>query len=416
MKYFSQVIKPIRLNALAFYSLLGSGAYIILLWSPNILGKHVGLWTQITIFVLPWLMVWLTSSWETITKKEYRFEIILIVSIILLGVLNTVWSDNPDKSLDSMRTFELTGIFALWASMFLLTDRRRRDRFDWFCGACLGIIASVELLGFWVRGYDVPSSFQIFSLHPIPLGTLLILLSPGPIHLIRSTNFGMRLSGWLLVLLSGSIIALSEKRGTVVALGVMFLAWLGYHYRRRRYLILTALMITMLILPIIGMRLAAHLDPKIPSDSSILQRLELYPFAWHVWQSHPVMGIGLRPYTHQKYLVDYQQHDQDLGFFPQTVTSLQTFENMTLTGFVELGTVMMLAYLGLVIAILTRYCRTLRSQPESPPIDWYRVLVLIGFAVHSLSYDSLLFPPVSWLFHVQLGIMAGYTAPERGGA
>ena len=62
--------------------------------------------------------------------------------------------------------------------------------------------------------------------------------------------------------------------------------------------------------------------------------------------------------------------------------------------------------------ILVKYCRILRSFPESSPWDWYRVLVLLGFAIHSLSYDSLLVPPVNWLFHVQVGIMAGYHASE----
>jgi hypothetical protein len=52
------------------------------------------------------------------------------------------------------------------------------------------------------------------------------------------------------------------------------------------------------------------------------------------------------------------------------------------------------------------------SWPESSPLDWYRVLVLLGLAIHSLSYDSLLNPPVNWLFHVQLGIMAAFKVPE----
>ena len=87
---------------------------------------------------------------------------------------------------------------------------------------------------------------------------------------------------------------------------------------------------------------------------------------------------------------------------------------MLLTGLVELGTVMTLFYLALVIVILVKYCRSWRSFPESSPLDWYRVLVLLGFAIHSLSYDSLLVPPVNWLFHVQVGIMAGYHASETG--
>jgi hypothetical protein len=48
------------------------------------------------------------------------------------------------------------------------------------------------------------------------------------------------------------------------------------------------------------------------------------------------------------------------------------------------------------------------SGPPSSSLEWYRLLVLLGFAIHSLSYDSLLFPSVNWLFHVQLGLMAGY--------
>lgn len=92
--------------------------------------------------------------------------------------------------------------------------------------------------------------------------------------------------------------------------------------------------------------------------------------------------------------------------------SLQTLNNLFLTGLVELGTAMTLLYGGLVLFILVRYSRRLRSWPQSSPLDWYRALVLLGFAIHSLTYDSLLFPPLNWLFHVQVGIMAGCHASE----
>ena len=124
------------------------------------------------------------------------------------------------------------------------------------------------------------------------------------------------------------------------------------------------------------------------------------------------MGIGLRSFTHERYLSDYHLHNQELHEFPRAVASLQTLDNLFLTGFVELGTVMTLFYLALVILILVKYCRRLRSFPESSPLDWYRVLILLGFAIHSLTYDSLLVPPVNWLFHVQMGILAGYHASE----
>jgi O-antigen ligase len=412
MKYLAHIFQPVPLDQLAFYSLLGSGAYIILLWSPNILGDHRDLWTQILICILPWLMLWLAYSWQVITEREHRPEIILMVSIIILGVVNTSLSGSGLKSVATMRTFLLTGVFALWASMFLVNDPRRRQMFDWFCAGALGVILPVEILLWSVWGNSGPGAFEVFVLHPIPLGTLIILLSAGPVRLIVSKNSTARLLGWLLVLLGGILIFLTHKRGAWLALAAMLAVWMLYLIRRRKYLVLSMLLVIALILPLQAQRRFARLDPNISRHVAILHRLELYNFALHIWKTHPFMGIGLRSFTHEKYLPDYHLHNQDLHEFPQTVAGLQTLDNMLLTGLVEFGTVMTLFYLGLAIFILTKYCRRLRSWPESSPLDWYRVLVLLGFAIHSLTYDSLLFPPVNWLFHVQVGIMAGYQASE----
>jgi O-antigen ligase len=412
MKYLSHIRQSPLLNQFAFYSLLGSGAYIILLWSPHILGKHVGFWTQIVIYLFPWLMLWLVFSWQVVTQREHRLEIILMVSIIILGIVNTALSDSVSKSIDSMRTFLLTGIFALWASMFLVYGQRRRQMFDWFCAGALGVILPVEIFLWLVRGNFGPAAFEVFTLHPIPLGTLIILLSPGPVRLIGSKNPTIKLLGWLLVLLGLALIFYTHKRGTKLALAAMLAVGMLYHGRRLRHLALAGFLALALILAFQGPRLFARLDPKIQAHSTIRHRLELQYFAWHIWLKHPVMGIGLRPFTHEHYLSDYQQHNQNLDTFPQAVASLQTLDNLFLTGLVELGTAMTLLYVGLVLVILVKYGRRLRSGPESSPLDWYRALVLLGFAIHSLTYDSLLFPPLNWLFHVQVGIMAGYHASE----
>jgi hypothetical protein len=413
MKYFPLIIKPPWVNTLAFYVFLGSGACIILLWPPDILGRYFNSFAEIITATLPWLLVCLNYSWQVFTAKKYRVEIALIITLMILGGFNVFLSDRPSWSVSSMRVFELTGLLALWTSLFLFTDQRRLDRFDWFCSGSLAIIAVVELFGFLGSGGNKITSFQIFSNHPIPLCTMIILLSPGPLHLVLSKNIRMQISGWLSVILASSVFALSGKRGPLVALGAMLLVWLGYRHQPLRYLILSVFLMMLLILPFTGSHLVAHLNPKFPAHASILQRLEQYPFAWHIWKQHPVMGIGLRSWTHANYLSDYQQHLKNLSDFPQAVVHLQTFDNMFLTGLVELGTIMTLIYLGLVIYILVRYCLTLRSMPEPSAIDWYRVLVMIGFAVHSLTYDSLLFPSVNWLFHVQLGIMVAYSVPKQ---
>ena len=412
MKYLSNIFQPDLLNQLAFYGLLGSGVYIILLWSPNILGQYVGFWTQIVIFLFPWLMLWPVYSWQVVTQREHRREIILIVALIILGVVNTALSDCVPLSVDSMRAFLLTGLFALWASLFLVRGPRRRQVFDWFCAGVLAVILPAEILWWCFRGESVPGAFEVFTLHPIPLGTLIILLSPGMARLMGSKNFPLKLLGWLLVLLGLILIFHTHKRGTSLALAAMLMVGMLYHGGRLRHLAIAGLLALTLALAFQAPRLLARLDPKIQAHSTIRHRLELQHFAWHIWLKHPVMGIGLRPFTHERYLSDYQQRNLQLDTFPQAVANLQTLDNLYLTGLVELGAAMTLLYAGLVLSILVQYCRKLRSWPESSPVDWYRALVLLGFAVHSLTYDSLLFPPLNWLFHVQVGIMAGYQASK----
>ncbi len=412
MKHLSHIDRSTLFNQLTFYSLLGSGACIILFLPPNVSGGLLSRYTKSIIYIFPWLMLWLAFSWKVLTNREHRLEIFLMITIIVLGIINTSLSDSVSNSLAPMRTFLLTGIFALWAAMFLLSDQRRRKVFDWFCAGALAVIVLVEIIVYLIHGYSGSGVFQIFSPHPIPLGTLIILLSPGPVRLIASKNFRMRAAGGLLILLSGLLIFLTHKRGTWLALAAMLALGTIYLVRRQRYLVISIILAMALILPLQAKRMLARLEPNIPHDASILNRLELYNFALHIWETHPIMGIGLRSFTHEKYLTDYRPHNTSLPDFPGAVATLQTFDNMLLTALVELGSFMTIAYLGLVMFILIRYGCILWGLPESSGLEWYRALVLLGFAVHSLSYDALLFPSINWLFHVQLGIMASYHASK----
>ncbi len=405
-----------RLNRLAFYALLASGAFIILLWSPHVLGRHINHVGRMIIYIIPWLMLWPVYYHKVITLKALRTEILFIIAILILGIINTALSDNVSRTLPQMRMFLLTGILALWTAMFLFTGEPRRRIFDWFCGACLAIIVPLELIFRALRGAQWAEIHSIFVLNPIPLGTLIILLSSGLLPLLLSPTLRARLAGGFLALLAGALIIRTGKRGTLMALAAMLLSWMLLRGRRLRYVAGALLLAAALLLVTQGPRLVRHLNPDILPQFTILQRLELYPFALHVWQKHPIMGIGLRSFTQQQYLADYHQHITKLTQFPKMVAELHTFDNMYLTGFVELGTVMTLLYLGLVMLIVLRYYRALRGSPGATAVDWYRLFIIFGFAVNSLFYDSLLFPPLNWLFHVHLGIMAGYYVAARAPA
>jgi O-antigen ligase len=413
MNYLRRYLNHPVLRQLAFYALLASGAYVVLLWSPNVLGKHVTTLVEFIIFTLPWLMLWVIYTWQTISDRHHRVEIVLMVAIIFFGMINTALSDSFAKSLPQMRPFLLSGVMALWASMFLITDADRRRAFDWFCCVCLAIIIPVEFILWVARGPYGDKVFQIFDLHPIPLGTVVLLLSPGPARLLLSPGLRSKVMGSLLALLAAALIFLTHKRGTWLAVTAMAAVGLAFSWRRQKFLILSLFMGLALVVTVKTVQMISRLDSNVPRYASVLQRLELYHFALHIWKTHPLMGTGLRPFTQARYLPGYQQHNQTLADFPQAVAKLQTLDNMLLTAGVELGSLMTVSYLGLVLFIVIRYVRILWSSPASSPLDWYRLLVLFGFACHSMTYDSLLFPPVNWLFHAQLGIVAAFLAPVR---
>ena len=157
------------------------------------------------------------------------------------------------------------------------------------------------------------------------------------------------------------------------------------------------------------------LDENIPYHNSILHRLELYPFSLHIYQKHPFLGTGLRAFSHESYLIDYEVHNKSLDTFNETVIKLQTFDNMILTGLVELGSIMTICYLGLILYIIVRYCRITQPFSLNHKKEFVLLLPLLGLAIHSMTYDSLMFPQINWLFHVQLGILAGFSQAEPQG-
>lgn len=311
-----------------------------------------------------------------------------------------------------MEFFLISGILPLWTSMFLLADPQRREVFDWFCCVCLAIFAPLAIITylpcpqepFWLR--------NIFTHHSTPVGTIVILLAAGPLRLLLSESSKQKIAGWLLISVGLILILLTHKRGTFLAVAAMILVWLTYRLPRLGYVLVAAFLAVVIMVGYRGLTASRSLAPDHPSRVSKLHRLELYPFAWHVYKKHPLVGIGLRPHTHETYLLDYQPQHPEVTNFASEVKQLQTFDNLLVTAVVELGSLMTLVYLGLIVFIVVNYRRQVRPFKESRGRDFFRLLPLVGLAVHSLTYDSLLFPPINWLFHVQLGILAGFSLSD----
>ena len=397
------IINAIKMpKQLALFVLMVSGTLIIL--SYVIFGdKQFSSSILFFIYVFPCIMVCFTFS-NYIFVKENKIKILLMVSIIILGILNIIMSDNVYFSYDAMKIFVISGIMPLWTSMILFeTDSDRRSFYYLSC-IWLLVVVVVEIIHYLLNGGGF-----IFLNHAIPMGTLVILLMVGPLVLSASESTKIKVFSIALVSAGLILIFISNKRGTFLALAGMALAWLYYRYIRLSSVIIVSLFIVSII-SYFSLHYYKSLDKNIPHHTSILHRLELYSFALHVYQKHPFLGTGLRAYSHEKYLSDYPIHNKSLDKFGDTVTKLETFENMALTSLIELGSIMTLLYVALIVIILYEYIKNTHPFARNNKQEFILLLPLCGLAIHSMTYDSLMFPQVNWLFHVQLGILSGLAA------
>jgi O-antigen ligase len=236
----------------------------------------------------------------------------------------------------------------------------------------------------------------------------------GPLFMLVSGQKRMKLFSIFLLIMGLILIIIANKRGIYLAIAGMTAAWIYYRYIRTSFYAIIILIICLTILAV-GWNYHKLLDKNIPYHNSILHRLELYPFSLHIFQKHPLLGTGLRAFSHESYLTDYQVHNKSLDTFNRAVIKLQTLDNMILTGFVELGSIMTICYLGLILYIIVKYCHITQPFSLNHKKEFVLLLPLLGLAIHSMTYDSLIFPQINWLFHVQLGILAGFSEGEPQG-
>ena len=396
------LLNPNWPKQLAFFVFMASGTFMV--FSNFMVGFRQFTPAEIVfIYVLPWVMLWVFLFYDVVFSKQYRIEIIMMTVIIILGILNVWMSDNRYQSFIFMRMFILSGIIPLWTSMLIITSHNSRKIFYYFSCVWLFIVTCVEILNYYITGSD-----WIFMHNPIPIGTLVILLMVGPLYILVSGQKRKKLIGAILICMGLMLIVIANKRGTYVAIAGMALAYVFYRYVRAYIYAVIALLLCLMVMAF-GWNYYKFLNKDILNHFSILHRLELYRFAWHVYTNKPFWGIGLRAYSHGKYLINYQIHNKSLDKFNETVINLQTFDNMAVTVFVELGSIMALFYFSLILLIIYRYCRNTQPFRLNHEKEFILLMPILGLGIHSMTYDSLIFPQINWLFHVQLGILTAFS-------
>lgn len=388
---------------------LGSGISVIFMSSPRFLGPYVDDSVRYFLCVAPIVSIILFRQWKWLFVRSNR-TILFIVSVLLLtGLANTIFSDNVSQCGKAMFRFVVTGLVPLVTCLVIFRHSNLVKHFDVFTAVSLGLVVLIETIAYIQRGIGDWVHIGVLARNPIPTGTLAILLCSGPIWLAESRNRWQAATGYSLLASAAGLILLTRRKGAFLSACLM---WGLHSIKKRNKLILRAVPILLILFAAVTLHeldWSRIMDPEVPRNRSHLDRIEFYSFAYHVFNKHPFLGIGLRPYTHHHYLADYSRVNEGLKHFDEVVENIQTFDNMYVTLIVETGSLFAGMYFILTGFIFVNFYRCYRAFPEMNRQRIYRVLPLVGFAFHSLTYDSLMFEPVNWLFHSHVGILAAST-------
>jgi len=362
-------------------------------------------WNRIPILIaclipLLLLFIWKIPEWSNF--KKLRKEFLLVSILVILAILNILFSENRFTTFKVMTLFIISGLAIFVVTSCFLTTKFRQTIFLWLCWACLVILCVYGVIEY-INGKPI----LLLSYNPIPAGSLLILLFAGPFLLFPSSPWWLRFLQLSSIVFGVAVIIMIGKRGPILGLlGMAFLLPVLLPWKKLWIIPLIAL-----ILVGTGYKMRNRLPPTLRVDliknTSTVFRLENYPFAAHIFLKKPLFGIGLRP-SMTKYLKDYRpKFTKDTRYW-KYIEKQKTLENMILCSFVEMGGLFAITYITLIVYLLRNLFRFSRDKPERRLQGVLILIPLGGFFIHSMTFDSLMFPHLNWIFHSFLGMMANF--------
>ncbi len=430
-----------RLNkaAFCFYVL---ATLFMLFFSVSAVQKWPGQWGRISISLaclLPFILVLLWKIPEWVSEKKIKREFRAVPFIIILGFLNILFSDNRDITLKVMALFLMSGVVIYLTSACLLNTKARQTYFLWICWSCSIIFCMIGIFEYFTTG-----NVYLLSNNSIPAGALLIILLVGPFLLLLNTRSRFRFIHFLIIILIISVICLIGKRGPLLGIGVISLIFCIFFSDRKRWVILIAA-----ILLFGTFYKIRNYFPQNPFNligiASSIYRLENYSFAGHVFLKKPLFGTGLHVPL-ERYLKDYSQKinvikprpgsKKGANTFHDIIFSIgikapleinvinfklnayynytafikkdKSFDNILLCGLAETGVLFFIAYIYLIFFLMRDLFSYAKHYPEKRNSVVILLLPLVGFFIHSMTFESLLFPHLNWLFHSYLGLIANF--------
>ncbi len=398
----------------SFYDAAGSAGFavfcistvFIVFFSINAVQTWPGLWGKLLITGACLTPAFFCVIWkfpEIISLKKPDIELIGIALIFFFGILNIVFSEERQITLKTMGLFLLTGPLVFAVASKILNSRARQ-------GIFFGIIWMCFVVFCFLGTYDFLSNHKIllFANNTSPASSIVLLTSAAPLFLMTDSGKSGKIIQTLFLMLGILIMLAIGKRGGVLGLAGMALMVIFLSRGKKKWFIIVMALIITAGGFLLSNELPSALSRNLVTSNSSINRIERYFLALHVFKERPVLGIGLHvPLT--KYLKDYDEKieiNRVERHFKKQIVINRNFENILLMGFVEMGTVFTLLYIFLVMWIIKKNYKFAQVKKQSRYQAGIILVPMFGFFLHSLTYDSLLFPNLNWLFHSYLAVLA----------
>lgn len=136
-------------------------------------------------------------------------------------------------------------------------------------------------------------------------------------------------------------------------------------------------------------------------------RLEMYPFALHIFKEFPLLGIGVWTPL-EEFLLDYTPLlltlPKELQAFQWLILTKTSFHNIILYLLVHMGLLFAITYIIFVISILSDLIKRCAQLTAGKKIIIFYFTWLIGLSISMLNLDLLMYPDINFLFHSMLGL------------
>lgn len=341
--------------------------------------------------------------------KQFPREVIWVLSISVLGVMSSLLSANPWPTLKSTALFMISGPFIFITTKYLFESKRNQEVFIWAMG--IGLLG-ISFYGIYQYNFShsIPAynKIRLLSENPLPAGGMLILLLSAPLLLLNRKNpLIIRIVLALTLASAMAVIMLLAKKGPLLSLVVILLSMAFFISLKYLRLLLGFAFLAGCFLYFSAGTLDRY-KHIVRLQESMGPRMENYFFGFHVFKENPVWGVGFKADLPLQHLDAYELKFPEIlskEQYRSYVETHKTVENIVLAFLVELGGLFTITYFSGLIYIIVSWSRNLRSPPQKSRARVQLLSVLMGFAFLSLTFDTLRFPDLNWIFHSLMGLL-----------